>query len=115
MIIEYETHDDPVPLDLMKGGSLFNDMPLALETAFLLSETTFYHSVAGEDLAVVSIGSTVAQLELKHTTSYFSSSRGFAIRDAPCQTRTFIPSVWAVISLRHCMIATVGLGGGYDQ
>ena len=39
----------------MKGGSLFNDMSFTLETAHLLSETAFYYSKTGEDLAMISI------------------------------------------------------------
>lgn len=55
-IIGYETYNDPVPLDLMKGGDLFNDMPFTLKAALLLPEAAFYHSVTGQNLAVVSIG-----------------------------------------------------------
>ena len=50
--IRCETYDDPVPLDLMKGGSLFNNMPFTLETALLLSEAAFNHSETGQDLAL---------------------------------------------------------------
>lgn len=31
------------------------------------------------------------------------------MREAPCHTRTFMPSVCASISCFHCIIATVGL------
>lgn len=54
--VEYETYNNPVPLDLMKRGGLFNDMTFTLETAFLLSEAAFYHSIAGQNLAIFSIG-----------------------------------------------------------
>ena len=62
--IRYETYDNPVPLDLMKGGGLFNDMPFTLETALLLPEATFYHSETGEDLAVVSTAFTIALIKV---------------------------------------------------
>lgn len=54
-MVEYETYNNPIPLDLMKRGDLFNDMSFTLETAFLLSEAAFYHSVAGQDLVIFSI------------------------------------------------------------
>lgn len=49
------------------------------------------------------------------TTSYFFISLGSVIREAPCQTSTSIPVVCASISLRHCIIATVGLHGRLDR
>lgn len=52
--ITCKTYDDSIPPDLMKGGRLLNNMPLTLETALLLSEAAFQHSVAGKNLNAIS-------------------------------------------------------------
>lgn len=111
MVVRLKTgssYDDPVPLDLVKRRRFFHDEPLALEAALLLSKATFQHGVSGEYLDCVETD-TWRMLDKKLTTSYFSNSLVSLTRDEPCHTKTFIPSVWVLISFRHCIIATVGL------
>ena len=52
------TYNDPVPVDLMQGGGLFDDMSFALKTAFLLSEAAFHHRETGQNLSMFSVDQT---------------------------------------------------------
>lgn len=43
------THDDAIPLNLVQGGYLLDDLPFAFETVLLLPETGFQYSICGKN------------------------------------------------------------------